>query len=63
MSDEIDAAQMRDLEDTERAVAAARMTCADIEVGDPGECEWCGEVVERIIAGACPPCRDKYKLD
>lgn len=62
MSDEIDIAQQRDLEDTERAVAAARTTCAMIDEGDPGECQWCGEIKERLVGGACAPCRDKYRL-
>jgi hypothetical protein len=63
MSDEIDAAQLRDQEDTERAVNAARATCAAIPEGDPGICDWCGFEKERLVGGACAKCRDKYKLD
>lgn len=63
MADEIDAAQLRELEDTNRAVHAARMTCAAIPEGDPGECGWCGEIKERLVGGACATCRDKYKLE
>ena len=62
MADEIDAANDRALEDTERAVAAARMTCAMIPEGEEGECELCGEWSGRLVDGACAPCRDKYRL-
>jgi len=62
MADEIDIAQQRDLEDTERAVAAARMTCAAIPEGNEGECDLCGEWSGRLVDGACAPCRDKYHL-
>lgn len=62
MTDEIDLAQQREQEDTERALAAARMTCAAIPEGEPGDCEMCGEWSGRLVDGACAPCRDKYKL-
>lgn len=63
MSDDIDVAQLRDLEDTARAVAAARRTCACIEEGDPGVCSWCGYAKERLVGGACAQCRDEFKLE
>jgi hypothetical protein len=62
MADEIDAAQQRDQEDTERAVKAARMNCAAIPEGSPGECELCEEWSGRLVDGACAPCRDKHHL-
>lgn len=60
--DDIDAAQQREQEDTERALMAARMTCAAIPIGEPGECELCGEWSGRLVEGACAPCRDRFKL-
>jgi len=61
MSDEIDAAQDRTLEDTARAVAAARGR-AEMPKGEPGECVRCGEWSGRLVRGVCAPCRDKYNL-
>lgn len=62
MSDDIDLGQQRDLEDTAKAIAAARANPIDI-VMDPGECQWCGEIKPRIVGGACAACRDEFKLD
>lgn len=63
MSDDIDLGQQRDLEDTAKAIAAARVGADALSEGGPGECQWCGEVKQRVVGGACAPCRDKYKLD
>jgi len=57
--DEIDFAQQRVLEDTQRAIAAARKP---IPPGEPGECDLCGEWCGRLIGGNCARCRDKHKL-
>jgi len=62
MSDEIDDAQQREQEDTARALAAARETARRIPVGEPGECDYCGEESPRLVGGACAPCRDKRRL-
>lgn len=62
MSDEIDAAQIREQEVTERALATARAMVAKIQKGEPGECSRCGEESPRLVGGVCAPCRDKYKL-
>lgn len=35
---------------------------AQLEKGEEGECDLCGEWMLRIINGACAPCRDRYKL-
>ncbi len=59
MADEIDIAQQRQLEDTERAVRSARQ---DLAAGTPGECSLCGEWSGRLVNDACAPCRDRYKL-
>ncbi len=37
-------------------------TRAKLEPGVPGECDMCGEYTQRLINGACAPCRDRYKL-
>ncbi len=57
--DDIDYAQQRNLEDTQRAIASARK---GIPPGVPGDCDLCGEHSGRLIGGACAPCRDRYKL-
>lgn len=62
MADEIDIAQQREQEDTARALAAARMTCAAIPTGEPGDCDLCGEHSMRLVEGVCAPCRDKYGI-
>ena len=54
-SDHIDA--------TERQIIAAeRAKAARMPVGDPGECEYCGEHFARLVNRACGRCRDEYKL-
>lgn len=57
--DEIDRAQEREQTDRARAIAAA---ARDIPKGIPGECGLCGEHLQRLILGACAPCRDKHGL-
>lgn len=59
MPDDIDLAQERDYIST---TASIRANSRDIQPGEPGECEYCGEWSGRLINGACAPCRDKYKL-
>jgi hypothetical protein len=34
-----------------------------LPVGEAGECDLCGEWSGRLIAGACAPCRDRYRID
>lgn len=59
MPDEIDLAQEREQLDTENAIRAA---AKPVPVGEPGDCDYCGEWAGRLIGGACAPCRDRYKL-
>lgn len=61
MSDEIDAAQTRELEDNNKLIAAARETAARIPEGEPGICESCDEWSGRLVDGVCSPCRDDPK--
>lgn len=61
MADEADLANDRAEADTERAIAAVRSK-ADIPAGEEGDCDLCGEWSRRLVAGACAPCRDRYRL-
>lgn len=61
MPDEFDAVQERIDAATDNAVAEIRSK-AKLEPGIEGECELCGEWMLRLVAGACAPCRDRYKL-
>lgn len=41
---------------------AIRENSKPLEKGVEGDCDLCGEWSGRLIAGACAPCRDKYRL-
>lgn len=41
---------------------AIRDEASRIPVGEPGECEMCGEQSGRLVNGVCAPCRDKHHL-
>jgi hypothetical protein len=62
MADEIDQANDRTMADNERAIADARAVAAAIPLGTPGECERCGQDSQRLVGGACAPCRTRYRL-
>ena len=62
MCDEIDAANDRAMMDTESCLNVARMAAARIPVGEPGECDYCGEEFSRLVGGACARCRDGFNL-
>lgn len=55
MADEIDRANEIADEHLARGIAAARVP---IPVGEPGECEECGEDMPRLVDGRCGYCRD-----
>ncbi len=59
MADEIDLAQQREQIDRELALAVVG---GDVPAGEPGECEWCGRDLPRLIGGACGRCRDEHRL-
>lgn len=63
MTDEIDMAndyaQKLEAEETQ----TIRNAAANIPKGSPGECWSCGEHSERLVKGACAPCRDEYGLE
>lgn len=62
VGDLIDQANTRAARDAALAEAACRAKAAAIPPGAPGDCDLCGEWSQRLVAGACAPCRDKYKL-
>lgn len=43
-------------------VKEAMRKAAEIPVGIPGECTYCGEESARLVNAACAPCRDRYGL-
>jgi hypothetical protein len=51
--------------EVERALSEAlrrQAQAAQLAPGVAGECDLCGEHTQRLINGACAPCRDRYKL-
>jgi hypothetical protein len=62
MSDEIDIANARAEIDTARLVAHQRYLAQQIQAGEPGECQLCGEWSGRLVGSACAPCRDRHNL-
>lgn len=60
--DPIDRACDREQHDRELCIEHARRVAADIPVGEPGQCERCGDDLMRLVGGACAPCRTRYKL-
>ena len=43
-------------------VKEAMRRAAEIPIGSPGECSFCGEKSARLVNTACAPCRDRYGL-
>lgn len=62
MADEVDVTGDRLEKEMGIVEEAIRRAAAEIPVGEPGECDHCGEFTQRLVGGACAPCRDKYKL-
>lgn len=62
LKDPIDFATGMTAEVTNRRVEEIRKEAAMIPVGEPGECERCGEHSLRLVRGACARCRDKLNL-
>lgn len=61
-TDWLDAAQAHTEKERGDSIEAIRKAAAEIPVGEPGECERCGEHVLRLVNNTCARCRDKYKL-
>lgn len=62
MSDLIDQANDKAQDAADHAVEERRRAAAAIPHGEPGECEWCGELKARLVNGACGRCRDQWRL-
>lgn len=60
--DDADISDERITLDIEAKLAKLRQQAAAIPQGKPGECERCGEYSQRLVGGACAPCRDKFGL-
>jgi hypothetical protein len=44
-------------------VKEAMIRAANIPIGVKGVCEYCDEMFDRIVNGACGYCRDLYRLE
>lgn len=62
MADDIDRAQEAAERFTEQSLQQVKDKAAQMPVGQPGDCELCGEWSGRLVGGVCAPCRDKYHL-
>lgn len=60
--DDIDRQLERDEQWDKASIDKIRGQAAQIPVGNPGECELCGEWSGRLVNGVCAPCRGRYKL-
>lgn len=60
MADEADRADFYIENVIDDHVKEAMRKALEIPVGNPGECELCGEYSGRLVNGAFSPCRDRY---
>lgn len=60
MADEADRAQI--LEEAERD-HCVKVVAKDLAKGEPGDCRLCGDYFERLVMGACGPCREQAEKD
>lgn len=44
-------------------VKEAMRKASEIPIGNPGDCDGCGEWSGRLVDGYCAPCRDKHSRD
>lgn len=61
MADEVD--QANDLAEQHLTATISGYRGYTLPKGEAGECDLCGEWSGRLIAGACAPCRDRYRID
>lgn len=59
MADEADIAGVRVDEMEADAVAHIRRKASAIPLGEPGDCDGCGDYFIRTVAGLCGYCRDR----
>ena len=57
-SDVLDEASNLTIMETESLVMASRKAVEEMPLGEPGECNECGEFNKRLVNGRCSPCRD-----
>ena len=62
MTDEADRSQQDSDEFESRSIKLVQSRVKLIKVGEPGDCDYCGEYFTRLVGGACGHCRDRYKL-
>lgn len=60
--DEADIANDSAARELARREHATRQAAASMPAGHPGDCDLCGEHSQRLVEGACAPCRDHYHL-
>lgn len=60
--DELDLAEERREIFADDAIRTVQRKAAAMPVGEPGECDKCGEDMPRLVNGWCCRCRDKWKL-
>ena len=61
MADEIDLSNDCYCQYVDSEVARIMEEAARMPLGEPGECDLCGEWSRRLVKGVCAPCRDRYK--
>lgn len=62
MADDIDRANDKAMAMQESAESEVRYQAQHTPVGEPGDCDLCGEWSGRLVDGACASCRDLYRL-
>lgn len=62
LADEADLAARNEQIEVDAGVSLVREAAANIPVGEPGDCDLCGEWSGRLVDGVCAPCRDRHKL-
>lgn len=62
MADEADRAEYFIESVIDDHVKEAMRKASDIPIGNPGDCDGCGEYFSRLVNGMCGFCRDKYGL-
>lgn len=59
--DEADMAEQRIEEAVSDGISEASRAVAAMPIGEPGECNGCGNYFQRTVGGYCGHCRDKFK--
>lgn len=62
MADIADLAEAQNTPIVDAAVELIRQRATAIPVGEPGDCNLCGENFARLVQGNCARCRDSHHL-